>query len=184
MKNLILASVFAATAFAANAQVTELVTNGNFETGNFTGWTKSGNTSLSDVISNTTTSNHTFLWRSGATGSPAYISQNLNTQIGGKYTLSFDIFSAGTSAVKFDAFFNGASVYSFSNISQAWTHVVINNLQSTKPLTELKFGSRNDPSFTRLDNVSVVAAVPEPETYALMGIGLIGLMASRRRKNK
>lgn len=29
----------------------------------------------------------------------------------------------------------------------------------------------------------VVRAVPEPETYAMMGLGLLGLMAARRRKS-
>ncbi|WP_270807667.1 PEP-CTERM sorting domain-containing protein [Aeromonas sp. QDB25] len=28
-----------------------------------------------------------------------------------------------------------------------------------------------------------IAAVPEPETYALMGVGLLGLLLGRRRKN-
>ena len=31
-------------------------------------------------------------------------------------------------------------------------------------------------------NISTVAAVPEPETYALLGIGLLGLFAAQRRK--
>ncbi len=184
MKKLAIAAILAATAFSANAEVVNLVTNGDFETGTFAGWTKSGNTSLSDVIANTTTSNHTFLWRSGATGSSAAISQNLNTIAGGKYTLSFDLYSAGTSNVSFQALFNGVQVYGMQNTSMNWTHFTFENLSATSALTELKFSSRNDPSFTRLDNVSVVAApVPEPETYAMMiaGLGLLAFAAKRRK---
>lgn len=33
-------------------------------------------------------------------------------------------------------------------------------------------------------NLTTVAPVPEPETYALMGIGLIGLLATRRRQRR
>ena len=187
MKKLAIAAVLAVTAFSANAGVVELVSNGNFETGTFAGWTKSGNTSLSDIISNTVTSNHTFVWRSGATGSPAFISQNLQTVAGGHYTLSFDVFNSATSAtpsaVSFEADFNGHSVYGFTNQTRNWTHVVLNNLSATGVATELKFGARNDPSFIRLDNISVTAAVPEPETYALMmaGLGLLAFVAKRRK---
>lgn len=184
MKKLAIAAALSLAAFSAQANIVNLVTNGDFETGTFAGWTKSGNTSLSDVIRNTTTSNHTYLWRSGATGSPAFISQNIATTAGYKYTFSFDVYNTATSNTTFEANFGGNRVFSFANTAYNWKHIVIDDLLATGPLTEIKFGARNDPSFVRLDNVSVtVAAVPEPETYAMMfaGLGLLGLMARRRK---
>ncbi|MFA9217980.1 MAG: PEP-CTERM sorting domain-containing protein [Sphingomonadaceae bacterium] len=183
MKKLVIVAMLLASSVSAHA-ATELVVNGDFETGNFSGWTKSGNISLSDVIANSVTSNHTFVWRSGATGSAAFISQNLTTTVGYKYTLSFDVFNSATSASTFEADFAGTKVYEFSNQAQNWTHVTLTDLVATGNSTELKFGARNDPSFTRLDNVSVtVSAVPEPETYAMLlaGIGLMGAVARRRK---
>lgn len=39
-------------------------------------------------------------------------------------------------------------------------------------------------SFNPLLSVSVIRAVPEPETWAMLGIGLVGLVATRRRTRK
>lgn len=184
MKKLAAALALTFAAFSAHAGV-ELVTNGNFETGNFTGWTKSGNNSLSDIISNNVTSNTTYVWRSGATGSPAVISQTLQTQAGMLYTLSFDVFNTATTGTFFSADFGGNVVANWSNQQYNWTHFTFTDLVGTGTSTLLSFSARNDPSFIRLDNVSVVASaatsVPEPTSLLLLGAGVLMLGAARRR---
>jgi hypothetical protein len=49
--------------------------------------------------------------------------------------------------------------------------------------TLVEFRGRNDPSYQALDNVSVTAAVSEPESYAMMmaGMGVMGIVARRRK---
>ena len=183
------AALLTALVFAASAQA-NLVTNGDFETGNFTGWTKSGNPGLSDVIANSVTSNHTFLWRSGATNSPAYISQNLATSAGNTYDLSFDVFNSVTLPTStFEVWFNGIEIYQFTGQAHNWSHLSFTGLAATGASTELKFGARNDPSFTRTDNIalelaSVPTPVPEPGSMALLAAALVAATgASLRRRH-
>ncbi|MFC7420712.1 PEP-CTERM sorting domain-containing protein [Iodobacter arcticus] len=48
-------------------------------------------------------------------------------------------------------------------------------------ITKLKFFGEPGTSETVIDNIHV-AAVPEPETYALMGLGLLAVIVAKRRK--
>ena len=73
---------------------------------------------------------------------------------------------------------NGASVWSqtFALNTTSPTLVSFN----TTPVTSVTFS--NQGTHFAMDNLTI-AAVPEPETYALMGVGLLGLLAARRKKS-
>jgi hypothetical protein len=66
-----------------------------------------------------------------------------------------------------------------------WTHYSLVFTPLLSGTRYVRFSTwSNDNQGMLLDNVSVTtAAVPEPETYAMMlaGLGIVGLMARRRR---
>lgn len=182
-----------ALAFAASPAVAvELIANGGFETGDFTGWTRFGGLGQTDV-----NAADAFSGAFGARfspNSPGGITQLFATAPGTSYVIGFDLrhlanlreplngvtISFGTDTLL--AIDNAATVdwtsYSFLRVA-------------ADAATELRFTFRDNrdapPNRYSLDNASVIAlAVPEPAVWALLiaGFGLVGLAARRRAPGK
>lgn len=176
---------------ASPASATTLV-NGDFETGDFTGWTQFGNTGFSTVDTVNPFAG-TFAASFGPVGSTGGITQTLSTVIGNVYTLSFYLangtaFGPAIAGSSFSATV-GSTTFSLPSDFFAFDYAptpftVIYTADSTS--TAVTFTFRNDPNFWYLDNVTIAetAAVPEPASWAMMvaGFGLIGGAARRRRK--
>jgi hypothetical protein len=185
-----LLSGVALACLVSGASAANLVTNGDFETGTFAGWVNAGNTTYSSV-DNVGGANG-FVWSDGAVGTTmSTITQTIATEVGTAYTLSFDVLGTGTPN-KLKVWFGDDLVpFAQTNFNlPTWTHFVITGLVADSTSSVLTFGSRNDPSYNFIDNISltdgsvVTAPVPEPETYAMLlaGLGLIGTIARRRQQ--
>src|SRR5437879_3738941 len=75
-------------AFSGRASAQELLTNPGFETGTFAGWTQSGNTGFTSIVTSPVHSG-TFAASFGPVGSLGFISQTLTTTPGAAYNISW-----------------------------------------------------------------------------------------------
>jgi len=135
------------------------VQNGGFETGDYTSWTKSGNTNGESIVT----------WPSfarsgthgaalGAVGSVGYISQTLNTYPGQAYLISFWLNrpTANPGTNEFLASWNGHVLFTQTNLpAGGWTNLHFIAL-ATDAQSTLTFGARNDPDYFALDEISVM----------------------------
>src|SRR6185369_13262830 len=98
-------------ASAATAQ--NFITNGGFETGNFSGWTQSGNTGFTGVNGGSAHSG-SFGAFFGPVGSLGFISQTVNLAAG-TYRLSYFLNNDGGSPNAFTAQFGAQTLQTLTN---------------------------------------------------------------------
>ncbi|WP_392533694.1 hypothetical protein [Nostoc sp. C117] len=187
------------------AQAVELVKNGSFELDplvdpsnpnvtnpNVTDWIKSGDPIDTSGIRINNFPQHDSGNQGLSIGSfvnPAYISQNLATNIGSNYNLSFFLGTDEDSSQVnniFQAFVDGNKVFDKINtINVAGSPFTQYNLDflATKSSTELKLGGKASYGFLYLDNVSVKPlSVPESSTNGGIAItGLLGIWLNKKR---
>jgi hypothetical protein len=167
-----------------------LVVNPGFETGNFTGWTQSGNTGFAGVSAPAA---HTGSFGAffGPIGSLGFLSQNLVTDPGASYDLTFWLLNQGGTPNQFQASWNG-SVIAGSVMNNAaafgYTQFTFPGLLATGSSTALQFGFRQDPAFWFFDDVSVTpstpASVPEPFSTLWLGLTLAGMLGVSRLRRR
>src|SRR5579885_2451007 len=93
----------------------DYLTNGGFETGDFSGWTQSGDTSSFVSPSAAFTGNNgAVLTTSGAMG---FLSQTVTTPVGAPIDLTLFLASDGSTPSEFQVTFNGAVLLDLVNVT-------------------------------------------------------------------
>ena len=165
----------------------DFIVNGGFETGDFTGWTLSGNISDPTTFGVDTSNPHSGNDNAyfGPQGSQAFLMQAVTTTPGFAYVLDFYLMNEdGNSPNEFTVQFGTATPLLVDQVNlptfayTEYTFVVV----ATAAVTDLTFGFRNDFAFFNIDDVSL-RNVPEPGSLACLMIGaaLLGCQGWRKR---
>jgi hypothetical protein len=191
----ILALAFVALSTAAHSAT---LINGDFETGDFSGWTLTGNVDIGSLegvcangsgFSGTICTSHGGLFAAtlgpniGPDGDGAHMFQDFATTPGSLYKLTFYLRNDNANQTpenRFIVSFDGKVVYSTTDAPDSdYTEFSFLNLASSEN-TRLDFEIENTPGGFFMDDVSV-NAVPEPGSVLLVS-GALGALGLIRRK--
>jgi hypothetical protein len=146
-------------AVSAAAAASNLVVNGGFETGDFTGWQLGGNTAFHSVAGGSIAQSGSYGMLTGPAELLGSISQTLTTVPGRTYQVEYWLANYDAGPNEFNVTWNGQKVGQALKDTPAFGYrrFIVNDLVATTTSTTLSFEFRHDPSFWNFDSVSVVA---------------------------
>jgi hypothetical protein len=175
-----LAASLLMTAFAGTAQA-NIITNGGFESG-ATGWSCTGADSCNFFGAGVTGRGFQGFDNSGF----GTLSQFIDTAVGTTYNFTFmskTAFQLGGNQLGYGT--TGLAHAAFAPATMHWAETKGSFVANSKKTAfQIYFATDPGTGTWLVDNVNV-KAVPEPGTFALMGLSLLGLgFAARRRSGK
>ncbi len=161
---LLVAAMLAACASASANQIV----NGDFETGDFSGWTQSGGNVATGVGNLFHTGQYGY---HAGTVQPGALTQTINTMIGEKYDFKFWVANGYGGTNSFSASWNGNTVLSLTNAQGFLYTFYTYQITADTVQTEIKFTYSHVPDFYGFDDVAV-EHVPEPQMAGLVFVML------------
>jgi hypothetical protein len=173
-------AILASPTLAAN-----IVTNGDFGTGDFTGWTLGGDSSGDFITSGQLTGSSYQAALTTNADDNGQLSQSLMTSPGQTYQLSYLFGGDGATPNSFSSSLGGSTLSSLSDIGDTiptGTSYTF-DYTATTASTALQFTYDDAPGYLYLTNVSVTpVTLPEPSSIAAAMSVAAGLGLLRRRR--